>query len=187
MRLEPLGLEHVERLHAAAQYPALWQYAIVPMLGLDDIRAYVERALAEQALGHAMPFAQIETAGGVVVGSTRFANIELRHQRLEIGWTWISPEYQRSGINTEAKYMLLRHAFETLSMRRVEFKSDARNSRSRAALERIGAQYEGTLRCHMRTADGLMRDSVYYSIIAEEWPQIRLRLEALLAQYEHSS
>jgi N-acetyltransferase len=181
VRLEPLDISHVDALWTAGKHPDIWRYTIAPMHTLADMQAYVEGALADHAAGRALPFVQVEQAGGRVVGSTRFGNIELAHHRVEIGWTWLTPAYQRTAINTEAKLLLLTHAFETWNCLRVELKTDARNEKSRKAMERMGAKYEGTLRRHIRNADGFQRDSVYYSIIAEEWPDVQAALQAKLA------
>lgn len=179
VRLEPLRLEHAEALLAASD-PRIWEFALAPMETLEDVRSYVETALAGQAEGAALPFVQVSSDSGQVVGSTRFGNISVPDSRVEIGWTWIHPAFWGSQINAEAKYLLLRHAFEDLGALRVEFKGDALNMRSRRALEKLGASFEGILRQHMRTAAGRQRDSFYYSIIAAEWPGIKSRLEARL-------
>jgi RimJ/RimL family protein N-acetyltransferase len=143
------------------------------------MRAYVETALAEQRAGTALAFATVERASGTVVGTTRFANAVHEHARVEIGWTWIAPRWQRTGVNTEAKLLMLRHAFEVLRVRRVELKTSALNLRSRAAIRRIGATEEGTLRKHMINADGSARHSVYFSVLDDEWPAVQARLEAM--------
>lgn len=127
-----------------------------------------------------MPFAIVELASGTVVGSTRYGNIDRANRRVEIGWTWIGRPWQRTAVNTESKYLLLRHAFETLGCIRVEFKTDALNERSRQALLRIGAKEEGIFRSHVVTSTGRIRDSVYFSIIDREWPAVKTRLEAML-------
>ena len=142
--------------------------------------AYVETALREQASGISLPFAQVERASGRVIGSTRYGNIERAHHRLEIGWTWVARAWQRTAVNTEAKYLLLRHAFETLGCMRVELKTDSLNERSRAAIQRIGAREEGIFRNHMITASGRIRHTVYFSIVDSEWPQVKSRLESRL-------
>jgi RimJ/RimL family protein N-acetyltransferase len=148
----------------------------------DDMRAYIEEALLAQASGTALPFATVEQASGRVIGSTRYANIEATHRRLEIGWTWIAPRWQRTAVNTEAKYLMLRHAFETLGCQRVEFKTDSLNERSRNAILRLGAKEEGTFRNHMIAYTGRVRHSVYFSIIETEWPEVKARLEEKLAR-----
>jgi RimJ/RimL family protein N-acetyltransferase len=180
VRLEPLALGHVPALWAAGHAPELWRYYSAPMHSEADMQHYVEVALQQQAEGKALPFAQVDVATGEVAGSTRYGNIDVPNDKLEIGWTWLSPRFQRSGINTEAKLLLLTHAFEQLGCIRVEFKADATNTKSRAAMERIGAQFEGTLRRHMRRGDGTQRDTVYYSIIDEEWAAVKTALQAKL-------
>jgi RimJ/RimL family protein N-acetyltransferase len=142
------------------------------------MRDYIDSALAAQAAGTAIPFATVERASGRVVGSTRFMNIDVANRRVEIGATWIAKPWQRTAINTEAKYLMLRHAFETLGCVRVELKTDALNLRSRAAILRIGAREEGTLRQHMVTWRGRLRDSVYFSILDSEWAGVKGDLEA---------
>ena len=142
--------------------------------------AYIDTALEEQKRGVSLPFALIERATGRAIGSTRYGNIDRTHRRAEIGWTWVAREWQRTAVNTEAKYLLLRHAFETLGCIRVELKTDSLNERSRAAILRIGAQEEGIFRNHMITASGRIRHTVYFSIVDCEWPAVKARLESLL-------
>jgi RimJ/RimL family protein N-acetyltransferase len=139
--------------------------------------------LKDQASGMALPFAQIEKATGRVIGSTRYANIERSHHRLEIGWTWIAEPWQRTAVNTESKYLLLRHAFEAWGCMRVELKTDSLNVKSRAAILRIGAREEGTFRNHMITSSGRIRHTVYFSIVDAQWPEVRSRLERKLGQF----
>ncbi len=145
-----------------------------------EMHAYIETALKEQADGMSLPFATIERASGRIVGSTRFGSIDRTNQRLEIGWTWVAREWQRTAINTEAKYLMLSHAFDTLGAIRVELKTDSLNERSRRAILRLGAKEEGTFRKHMMTYSGRIRHTVYFSIIDSEWPAIRTALEAKL-------
>jgi len=152
-----------------------------PVLTPDAMRAYIESALGQQAAGQSLPFATIEKASGRPVGSTRFCEINVEHRRVEIGYTWIAPDWQRTFVNTEAKYVMLRHAFETLGCVRVELKTDSLNERSRNAILRIGASQEGIFRNHMVTASGRMRHSVYFSFIDSEWPAAKARLEQMLA------
>jgi len=182
VRLEPLSLAHQDGLCAVGLDAELWRWAQTSLATPADMRAYIETALTWQAQGTALPFAIVARATGQVVGSTRYANIERADRRLEIGWTWIARAAQRTPVNTEAKYLLLRHAFEVLGCNRVEFKTDVLNERSRAALLRIGATQEGVLRSHMITASGRVRDSVYFSIVAAEWPAVKVGLEAKLAR-----
>jgi len=140
------------------------------------MRAFVTTSIAGLESGSILPFTTIERASGRIVGSTSYLAIEPAHKRLEIGSTWITPSHQRSPVNTEAKLLQLTHCFEVLGCNHVEFKPDARNAQSRAALARIGAQEEGTFRAHMVMPDGALRDSVYFSVIAPEWPEVKRRL-----------
>jgi RimJ/RimL family protein N-acetyltransferase len=158
----------------------LWKWIPAPVRTPEEMTAYVRTALNEQASGSALPFALIERASGRAIGSTRYGNIDRAHHRVEIGWTWVARQWQRSAINTEAKYLLLRHAFETLKCIRVELKTDSFNERSRAAILRIGASEEGTFRNHMISASGRIRHTVYFSILDSEWPEVKARLEARL-------
>jgi N-acetyltransferase len=181
VRLEPMREAHADGLVAACVGHDLFQY--FPFV-LDDeaaMRAYVKVAVAGLANRTHLPFATIDRASGRVVGSTSFLAIDAAHRRLEIGATWIAPSHQRSAVNTEAKLLQLTHCFEVLGTNRVEFKTDARNERSRAALERIGAKQEGVFRAHMVMPDGALRDSVYFSVIASEWPAVKRSLEQKLA------
>ncbi len=181
VRLEPLSLDHHAALSAVGLDPELWRWTTSTVRTPEDMRAYIEEALSGQAGGQALPFATVARESGQVIGSTRFGNIERVHRRVEIGWTWIAPPWQRTPINTEAKYLMLRHAFETWGCVRVELKTDSLNERSRQAILRIGAKEEGTLRNHMITETGRLRHTVYYSIIDAEWPHVKARLEYLLS------
>lgn len=181
VRLVPLAADHAEALWDVGSDPALWTYSLAPMASLEDMRRYVDAALDEQARGVALPFAHVERASGRVVGSTRFGNYAPEHARVEIGWTWIAAPWQRTALNTEAKRLMFAHAFEVLGVNRLELKADARNARSRAAMRRAGAVEEGVLRRHMVLPSGWARDSVYFSVVADEWPAVRARLDALLA------
>jgi RimJ/RimL family protein N-acetyltransferase/ribosomal protein S18 acetylase RimI-like enzyme len=182
VRLEPLAPEHLDALCAVGLDPELWRLSVSRIATRDDMRAYLQTALDEAGQGSALPFATVERSSGKVVGSTRFANADRANRRVEIGWTWIGRPWQRTPLNTEAKYLMLRHAFETLGLIRVEFKTDVLNERSRRALLRIGAKEEGILRAHMITAGGRLRDSIYFSIVAPEWPGVRAWLEERLAR-----
>ncbi|HEX6134419.1 MAG TPA: GNAT family protein [Longimicrobiales bacterium] len=181
IRLEPLTRAHIPALIEVGLAPDLWQWTVGQVRTAADMTAYVETALEEQRLGRSLPYATVDRVSGRVIGSTRFGSIERHHRRVEIGWTWLAPAWQRTAANTEAKYLMLRCAFETMDCMRVELKTDRLNERSRTAIRRIGAVEEGTLRSHMVTESGRVRDTVYYSIVAAEWPEARTRLEARLA------
>jgi RimJ/RimL family protein N-acetyltransferase len=182
IRLEPLAETHLAALCAVGLDDELWRWTPTQVRTADDMRDYIAFALGEQQAGRALPFVIVDRATGAAIGSTRFGAIEPAHRRVEIGWTWLGRPWQRTAANTEAKYLLLRHAFEVLGCIRVELKTDALNERSRSAICRIGAREEGTLRQHMITASGRIRDTVYYSILAGEWAAVKLGLERRLAQ-----
>ncbi len=183
VRLEPLTLAHLAGLTAAGSDPRIWRWMPLDGSTPAGMAGIVEAALAAQAAGAELPFVTIEAATGRVVGSTRYLALAPAHLRLEIGWTWIDPAFQRSAVNTEAKLLGMGHAFETLGMRRVEFKTDALNEPSRAAILGIGAQFEGIFRKHMVMPGGRARDSAYYSVIDTEWPDVQAHLQARLARH----
>ena len=179
VRLEPLQMRHAAELYEAAQDPTIWTYmTIPPVRSLAEMEKYIATALQEQEQGTALPFAIINLAQNRAVGSTRFLDIKPSQRGLEIGWTWLSPSVQRTGINTECKYLLLHYAFETWGAIRVQLKTHHLNFKSQRAMERIGAVKEGTLRNHVIMPDGSYRHSVYYSIIESEWPAVKAGLEA---------
>ena len=180
VRLEPLSRTHHAGLCEVGLAAELWRWIPTPVQTPEEMTAYLELALKEHANGVSLPFAQIEKATGRVIGSTRYMNIEKTHHRVEIGWTWIGREWQRTAVNTEAKYLLLRHAFETLGCMRVELKTDSLNEKSRAAILRIGAKEEGIFRNQMITSSGRIRHTVYFSIVDSEWPGVKSRLEGKL-------
>ncbi|WP_438479042.1 GNAT family N-acetyltransferase [Oleiharenicola lentus] len=184
VRLEPLSLAHAEGLFRASVDPVIWKYlAIEPFKTVADATAWIDEALRGQAAGTDVPFATVRKSDGVVVGTTRYLDIRRPHRGLEIGWTWMRPEAQRTGINTEAKYLMLRHAFEQLGALRIQLKTDANNAQSRAAILRIGCKFEGIIRKQMlRAFDGYQRDSAMFSMIDTEWPEAKLALEAKLAR-----
>ena len=183
MRLVPLTMDHAPALLPVALHEELWRWTISEIRSAADLDRYIASALRELELGTALPFATIDRATGTPIGSTRYGNYDPDNRRLEIGWTWLAPEFQRSAVNTEAKLLMLRHAFEVLDCIRVELKTDALNEKSRAAIQRLGAVQEGLFRHHMITSSGRLRDTVYYSILAEEWPGVRQRLETRLARH----
>jgi N-acetyltransferase len=181
VRLVPLTLDHVPALWAVANDDDIWRWTLSQIHSELDMDRYVRAALDKQADGGAIPFATTDAATGRVIGSTRYHNVEPLHRRVEIGYTWIGTPWQRTPVNTEAKYLMLRYAFETLGCIRVELRTDSQNQRSRSAILRIGAKEEGTLRRHLRTDAGRFRDTVYFSILDDEWPEVKQRLEAKLA------
>src|SRR3989475_12841355 len=185
VRLEPLAKAHLAGLAQVGLEEELWRWIPVPVRTVEEMAAYIETALQEQERGVSLPFALMEKATGRAIGSTRYGNIDRTHRRVEIGWTWVAREWQRTAVNTEAKYLLLKHAFETLGCIRVELKTDSLNARSRAAILRIGAREEGIFRNHMITASGRIRHTVYFSIIDSEWPAAKARLEAILSSHQH--
>jgi N-acetyltransferase len=180
VRLEPLTLEHVPGLARVGLEPELWRWIPTAVTTVEEMRDYVVRALEDLARGLALPFVIVDRASDQVIGSTRYGNIERAHHRLEIGWTWITSAFQRTTVNTEAKLLLLTHAFETLRANRVELKTDALNQKSRRAILRLGAAEEGTFRRHLITASGRVRDTVYFSIVDTDWPAVKARLHRLL-------
>jgi len=178
VRLEPLDLtRHWDGLRAIGLDPELWRWTVARITTESELRDYLETADRERREGGSLPFATIDRASGRVAGCTRFGAIVPAHGRVEIGWTWVARAFQRSHVNTEAKYLMLRHAFETWGCQRVELKTHAANERSRAAMRRIGCVEEGVLRKHMRNAHGEPRDTVYASIVDDEWPAVKRRLE----------
>ncbi|MDX6614488.1 MAG: N-acetyltransferase [Blastocatellia bacterium] len=182
VRLEPLSLDRLDQLCEVGIEESLWRWTVAKVQTVADMKEYLTAALTAQAEGAALPFVTIEQSSGRIIGSTRYANIDRDNLRLEIGWTWIAPAWQRTVINTEAKYLMLLHAFEDMGCNRVEFKTDSLNEKSRRALLRIGATEEGIFRNHMIVQGGRLRHSVFFSIIKSEWPAIKANLEAKLAQ-----
>jgi N-acetyltransferase len=182
VRLEPLAESHFQGLSEVALDPDLWRLIPITIRTPEELKASIDAMLAAQAAGTTLPFVTIERSSQRVIGATRFMNIDFANRRLEIGGTWIAKSWQRTAINTEAKYLMLRHAFETLGCVRVELKTDALNGKSRNAILRIGAKEEGTLRRHTLTWTGRMRDTVYFSILDSEWPEVKAGLEAKLTR-----
>ncbi len=183
VRLEPLGEQHADDLLAAGSDPAIWRYLPRgPFKSIADVSTWIEGACSEMARIDGVPFAIIDLATQRAIGSSRYLAIRRAHRGLEVGWTWLGISAQRTAINTECKLLLLGHAFDDLGALRVEFKTDSRNERSRAAILRIGASFEGAFRKHMICPDGELRDSAYYSVLEDEWPQVRAKLEQRLAQ-----
>ncbi len=181
VHLVPLDLEQLADLTVAGKDENIWAYMRYGVLdSAEKMRAMIESLLAFQTQGTDLPFTVIQRETGKAIGMTRYLNIERANRAVEIGGTWYAPESQRTGVNTECKYLLLSHAFEDLGCIRVQFKTDLRNVRSQQAIERIGAVREGVLRNQVILPDGYIRSSVYYSILVEEWPQVKRRLETLM-------
>jgi len=179
--LEPIAAEHEDGLWQAAQDARIWEATNIRMEGRADFRRWLEHALDEQRRGVAAPFTTLDAQTRTPIGSTRYGTLRPEHRSLEIGWTWLSSAWWRTGANVEAKYLMLRRAFEELGCIRVEFKTNARNERSRAALAALPAQFEGIHRKHMLVRDGEQRDSAWYSVIDDEWPAVKANLERRLA------
>jgi RimJ/RimL family protein N-acetyltransferase len=181
VRLEPLEEKHIPELALVGLDSNIWTYTVYGNIHTKaQLRAWVLEILGRQQNGTDLPFAVIHLESNRAVGATRYMNIQVENRSLEIGGTWYGVAYQRTAVNTESKYLLLRHAFEALGCVRVQLKTDSRNLRSQRAIERLGATKEGVLRNHMILPDGFLRDSVYYSIIDDEWPRVKAHLEDLM-------
>lgn len=183
VRLAPLKLAHLAELYEAASDESLWRWTTNAVKSREDMLRYVETALGEAARAVAVPFVTIDKGSNKIIGSTRFGNIDAHNRRAEIGWTWINPKHQRTAINTEAKLLMLTHAFEIWNCVRVEFKTDVLNEKSRNAIRRLGAKEEGILRQHAITDAGRLRDSVYFSIIDAEWQTVKAALNEKLRSF----
>ncbi len=183
IRLEPMTEAHVPDLAQVGMDKRIWKYMLYgEMKNEMDIRSWVLEILRRQSLGTDLPFAVIHLRSGKAVGATRYMEIRPEHRGLEIGGTWYGVDYQGSGVNVEAKYLLLKHAFEVLGFIRVQLKTDGRNLHSQRAIEKLGAVKEGVLRNHIIRPDGVIRDSVFYSILDSEWPRVKRGLEERLAK-----
>lgn len=183
VRLEPMTEEHSAALAEIGVGQPFWDFMLYGNINtVDDMRHWVRDILSRAEMGTDLPFVAVHLESGRVAGATRYLNITPRDRGLEIGGTWYGPEFQRTVVNTECKYLLLRHAFEALGCIRVQLKTDLRNERSQKAIERIGAVKEGVLRNHMILPDGRIRHSVFYSILDTEWPEVKKRLEAMLSR-----
>ncbi|MGE8617373.1 MAG: GNAT family N-acetyltransferase [Achromobacter spanius] len=181
VRLEPMAAHHADALAQVGLHPELWRLQPEPIATVDDMRRYVARALEDAQAGACLPFVIVQQSTGQIIGATRYMDVALAHKRLEIGATWLTPACQRSGANTEAKFLLLRHAFETIGIIRIVFKTELSNAQSRAAILRLGAVEEGVFRKHLISQSGRMRDMVYFAILDDDWPSVKSRLLARLA------
>ena len=183
VRLEPLDLErHWDGLRAIGLAPELWRFTAAKVRDEAGLRLYFDKAIEEQSRGVTLPFVTIQRASGRVAGSTRFGNIVREHKRVEIGWTWLGLEFQRTALNTEAKYLMMRHAFETWRVNRVEYKTSSTNLKSQNAMRRLELVEEGTMRKWMYNEDGTTRDTMWFSCIDDEWPAMKARLEGFMAR-----
>ncbi len=180
VRLEPLSYAHADGLWEAGQYEQIWTYMSTAFQKREDADSYVEAAITARNEGKELPFVIVEKRSNRVIGSTRFGNISRQDKGLEIGWTWLTPSVWKTPVNTECKWLLLRHCFEELGCIRVQLKTDSRNLNSQRAIERIGGVREGVLRNHMILHDGYVRDSVYFSILDREWPEVNRKLKMWL-------
>lgn len=181
VRLEPMIAHHAPGLLESAKNERIWDFMSAPQpKSLADMEKLVAEALDERQSGVGQPFVIIHRQSGAIAGSTRCYDFRPAHRAMEIGWTWVGAPWQRTAVNTEAKLLLLTHGFEAMELVRIQLKTDGRNLRSRQAIERLGATREGTLRKHMRLWNGYTRDTVFYSILAEEWPQVKERLRGFL-------
>lgn len=180
VRLEPLRREHWQPLCEVGLDEEIWRWSPRQIKNKEDMRRYVEAALDEFERKVSLPFVTIEKLSAKIVGSTRFGNIDAKNRKTEIGWTWLNPRWQRTFVNTEAKLLMLAHAFETWNCIRVELKTDALNQKSRNAILRLGAKQEGVLRQHTITDSGRFRDTVYFSVIGSEWRNVKTDLKSKL-------
>lgn len=180
VRLEPMSLDHLDGLAAVAFDPSVWRWTTARITDRAGLEAWLRSAVANREAGTELPFVTVEQPTGRPIGSTRFLNVALDHRRVEIGWTWLAAPWRRTGANREAKLLMLDHAFERLGCRRVEFKTDSRNQASRAALVGVGATFEGIFRKHVVMPENGVRHSAWYSIVDDEWPDVRRRLTRLV-------
>ncbi len=181
VHLLPLRREHASELYQVGRDPAIWTYMPQRMQSEEDFQIWIEQSLARRDSLGDRPYALALADTGALIGSTRFYDLSLAHRHTEIGWTWIARPWQRSFVNTEAKLLLLREAFETLGLQRVALRTDGRNLQSQAAIERLGAKREGIWRKHLILPDGFTRDTVYYSILDSEWPEVKANLSKRLS------
>lgn len=180
VRLEPMHRDHLEGLTRAGAFEELWKWTRTYAHTPESMKVYVDEALTDAAKGQALPFATIDKTTSQVIGSTRFANFDVANRHVEIGWTWITPEFQRTYVNSEAKYLMLCHAFDVWECARVELKTDVLNAQSRKAMLRMGASEEGALRKHVLAYNNRWRDTIYYSVLDTEWPEVKARLKGFI-------
>lgn len=182
VRMEPMTGEHLDALVLAGGFDELWSLTAVTAAKRDDMKAYMDSALVDAASGTALPFVTIDKDSGRVIGSSRFGNIDGPNRKVEIGWTWITPAFQKTHVNSEAKLLMMTHAFEVWNCVRVELKTDVLNMKSRTAMLRIGATEEGILRKNQLAQGGRYRDSIYFSVLDTEWPAVKERLQGFVGR-----
>ena len=180
VRLEAMHANHLAGLTEAGAFEELWKWTRTYAHTPESMKVYVDEALTDAAKGAALPFTTIDRATNKVIGSTRFANFDIANRHVEIGWTWITPAYQRTYVNSEAKYLMLSHAFDVWECARVELKTDVLNMKSRNAMLRMGATEEGALRKHVLAFNNRWRDTIYYSVLDTEWPEVKARLKGFI-------
>ncbi|MBT2639536.1 MULTISPECIES: GNAT family protein [unclassified Bacillus (in: firmicutes)] len=180
VNLMPMESSQLDGLWGAGQDQSIWEFTSSKVRNKDEMEKVIEAAMAERKKGTQIPFTVLNKKIGKIVGSSRFLDISEPHRSLEIGWTWYSPEYWRTSVNTETKMLMLQYAFEEMGVNRVQFCTDSRNVRSQTAIARLGAQKEGVLRKHRIIADGYVRDTVVFSILKEEWPKVKTGLQEKL-------
>lgn len=178
--LREMTMGDIDAITAVACEERIWDYMSITVQTRTDVERYVQTALANRVAGTEYPFVIIDQATGKIIGSTKLMDISEQHKRLEIGFTWLAPNYWRTAINTNCKYLLLEHCFEKLGYKRVQIKTDDENERSKKAIRRIGAQFEGILRQHMIRKDGTTRDTAMFSVVHSEWPKMKTHLEDLI-------
>jgi N-acetyltransferase len=183
VRLEPISLEHLPELEQVAFEPSIWRWISRRITTPDELRSFVEIALAEVNAGTSVVWVTRSRANGRVAGATRLYEISQEHRTMELGWTWLHPDYHRTGINVEAKYLQLRHAFERMNAMRVALKTHHENLKSQTAIAALGAKFEGVARNHMIMPDGSIRHSHWYSIVREDWPEVKAKLTARLERF----
>ncbi|WP_423407045.1 GNAT family N-acetyltransferase [Heyndrickxia sp. MSNUG] len=178
--LMPMEMEQLNDLWNVAQAQEIWEFTASKIKSKEDMKLTIEAATAEREKGIQMPFVVVDKESGKMIGSSRYLDVSSSHKSLEIGWTWYHPDYWRTRVNTETKFLMLQYAFEEMDMNRVQFCTDFRNIRSQTAISRLGAKKEGVLRRHRVIADGYVRDTVVFSIIKEEWPMVKLTLQDMM-------
>ncbi|MCO7226200.1 GNAT family N-acetyltransferase [Pleionea sp. CnH1-48] len=184
VRLEPMAMEHLEGFYRAGNYSEIWQWLPKNLCeNLQTAKAWIQESLENEQKGEDVPFVLFNQESGQIIGSSRYLNIDRANRVLEIGHTFITPEFQRSFVNTHAKFLLLGHAFEQLGAQRVEFRTHEKNERSRNAIARLGAQFEGILRQNRILPDGSIRSTALFSIVTTEWPQVKTRLQTKMESY----